>query len=151
MVTSHLTEPPLDAGWVGKIACRHCYFENFLNVFYCLIDRVFRRVHRSDFDYSFLYWRERMNISRYIMMNHCNELSLNKFMRTRTDRREQIDINLVKQLCRDLAQALKFLHEVLLLRSLYINYLSNFTIELLSENEIAFKLVSKNWNVSCFR
>ena len=85
-----------------------------------------------------------MNISRYIMMNHCNELSLNKFMRTRTDRREQIDINLVKQLCRDLAQALKFLHEVLLLRSFYINYLSNFTIELLSENEIAFKLVSKN-------
>ena len=48
------------------------------------------------------------------MMNHCNELSLTKFMMRPEgpEGPEGLTINLVKQLCRDLARALHFLHEV---------------------------------------
>ena len=45
---------------------------------------------------------------RYIMMNHCNELSLSKFM----SHKECLSPATVLQICRDLAKALDFLHEV---------------------------------------
>ncbi|XP_063695421.1 uncharacterized protein LOC134826848 [Bolinopsis microptera] len=44
---------------------------------------------------------------RYIMMNHCNELSLSKFM----SHKECLSPATVLQICRDLAKALDFLHK----------------------------------------
>ena len=48
------------------------------------------------------------------MMNHCNELSLSKFM----SRQKSLPLDVVLQLCRDIATALHFLHEV----KLYYHY-----------------------------
>ena len=50
------------------------------------------------------------------MMNHCNELSLSKFM----SHKECLSPATVLQICRDLAKALDFLHEV----DLYSNLLT---------------------------
>jgi len=46
---------------------------------------------------------------KYIAMNHCNELSLSKFIKTGS---HQLTLDMVKKLCVDLATALQFLHEV---------------------------------------
>ena len=49
-------------------------------------------------------------ISRYMMMNHCNEYSLSKFIRTRP---RLITLDMIKCICKDLAMALQYIHEVI--------------------------------------
>ncbi|XP_063674361.1 uncharacterized protein LOC134811457 [Bolinopsis microptera] len=44
---------------------------------------------------------------KYIMMNHCNELSLTKFIGS-----NRLTLDLIKHLCKNLAEALNYLHEI---------------------------------------